>query len=108
MKSLGCKIKCVSLQNDRLLEKILNDEIRLADLPQKYRISHGKVYGCAFRIDGALSQRRYNEDLALLQRDIIVVQHSKDELAAIHDRMKNKFDLYVAAGLNFGKDIREL
>lgn len=105
---MKCKIKRVCLRNDRLLNKILNDEIRLADLPQKYRIAHCEVYGCAFRIDGALSQRRYDEDLTLLQRDIIVAQHSKDKLAAIYDHMKNKFDLYVAAGLNFGKDIREL
>ena len=107
---MNCKIKKITLNDcdTNIITKILNDEIRLSDLPQKFRVMNNTVYTTAFRINGALSKKRYDEDLILLEHDINEVTNIMRKLLNIQKDAKENLKTYEAIGVHFGKDIKEL
>lgn len=59
--------EAVQLINDLLL----NDRIRLSEIPKELRLSKTSIYSSALRISNGLSCQRYIEDLKILCKDIL-------------------------------------
>lgn len=56
-----CKILC---------DLLLDNRIRLSDIPQKKRLDYYVYYVYAFRVDRNISRNRYIEDLQIMAEDI--------------------------------------
>lgn len=71
---------------------LLEDEIRLKDIPQKLRVSESGIYVVAFRISNKISCKRFIKDLNILCKDIYTLSKN----SPYRDDLIHTLDIYLA------------